>query len=96
MKDAGVTPQFIHEAIDMHTLISFVSAGLGIAIAPSSLANYRIPSVRARDVDTAPPWETAIAFRKDVDHPAAKAFVDLVLNTYGHAARQPGELAAAR
>jgi DNA-binding transcriptional LysR family regulator len=80
---AGVTPVFSLEASDMYTLISLVSAGLGVAIAPVSLANYRVPGVCMRDLENAPASQIAVALRKDVDHPAARAFVDLTLEARG-------------
>lgn len=79
LRDAGATPALITEANDMYTLISLVSAGVGVAIGPSSLQTYGLPNVTVRDIAALPPSKIAIAFREKALQPAAKAFVDLAI-----------------
>lgn len=75
LQEASVRPTSMHEATDMYTLISLVSAGVGVAIAPASLENYRLPDVVIRDLPEARPSEIGLVHRDDLDHPAALAFV---------------------
>ena len=63
----------------MHTLMSLVSAGVGIAIAPASVGRYGLPHVVARDLRDMPPSTVVMAFREDEAAPAARAFIDLTL-----------------
>jgi DNA-binding transcriptional LysR family regulator len=79
LKDAGAVPASIYEANDMYTLVSLVSAGVGIAIAPASVVNYRLPGVVVRDAGRLPMSEVALGYRKGLKHPAAQAFIDLTL-----------------
>jgi DNA-binding transcriptional LysR family regulator len=82
MVDAGVRPSKSHEASDMYTLISLVSAGVGIAIAPASVMNYRLPDIVVRDLRDAPPSEIALLYRAGVDHPVASAFIRMAVGMY--------------
>lgn len=75
LSDAGIRPAAIHEASDMYTLSLLVAAGVGIAIAPASLKNYRLPGVIIRDLPGLQPAEVAIVHREGIDHPAALAFI---------------------
>jgi DNA-binding transcriptional LysR family regulator len=82
LKDAGAVPAAIHNASDMYTLVSMVSAGVGIAIAPASVANYRVPGVVVRAVAGLPLSEVALGFREGLEHPAAQSFINLTLATH--------------
>ncbi|HEY0328449.1 MAG TPA: LysR family transcriptional regulator [Rhodopseudomonas sp.] len=75
MQQAGIRPAATHAASDMYSLISLVSAGVGIAIAPASLQHYRLPNVVIRDLQGIRPSEVALAHRDGIDHPAALAFI---------------------
>lgn len=77
LQDAKVRPSSTHEANDMYTLISLVSAGVGIAIAPASLMNYRLPNIAVRDMGNVYKSEIGLVHRHDLEHPAAMAFVRL-------------------
>jgi len=79
LKDAGATPAAIHEASDMYTLVSLVAAGVGLAIAPASVAHYRLPEVTVRDVGRLPPSEVALGFREGAGNPVAQSFINLTL-----------------
>lgn len=80
LRQADVVPSVIHEAADMYTLLSLVSAGLGLTLAPVSVARYKHDNVIMRDVQGMPMSEIAIAFRPDLSHPAALAFIKLALS----------------
>ncbi|MDF3812445.1 MULTISPECIES: LysR family transcriptional regulator [Rhodopseudomonas] len=75
LQQSGIRPAATHEASDMYSLMSLVSAGVGIAIAPASLRNYRLPNVAIRDLSGIQPSEVALAHREGIDHPAALAFI---------------------
>lgn len=81
LADAGVVPGMVYEATDMYTLLSMVSAGVGVTIAPASVARYGQPDVVMRDLPGLPPSEIAIAYRSDLTHPGALAFIQLALST---------------
>jgi DNA-binding transcriptional LysR family regulator len=82
MQDAGIQPSQTHEASDMYTLISLVSAGVGVAIAPASLVNYRLPDVVVRDIQGVRPSEIALAYRAGIEHPVALAFMRMAVSMY--------------
>lgn len=71
----SIRPSSTHEASDMYTLISLVSAGVGVAIAPASLENYRLPDVVIRNLEGVRPSEIGMLYRDDLDHPTALAFM---------------------
>jgi DNA-binding transcriptional LysR family regulator len=79
LRDSGAVPAAIHEASDMYTLVSLVSAGVGIAIAPASVAHYRLPDVVVRDAGRLPLSEVALGFREGLTHPAAQSFIKLTM-----------------
>lgn len=81
---AGLSPRIAQETGEMYTLVSLVSAGLGVAIAPASVENYQIPGIAIRkcpDIDVFS--EIALIILKENNHPAARAFVDLSLKQFG-------------
>ncbi|VBP40644.1 isoleucine biosynthesis transcriptional activator [Burkholderia pseudomallei] len=63
---AGVTPRIGQEAIQMQTIVSLVSAGMGVALVPQSLRNLRRTGVVYRALaDPAPVVETGLVWRTD-------------------------------
>jgi DNA-binding transcriptional LysR family regulator len=80
---AGFSPHVAQEASEMPTLISLVAAGLGVAIAPSSVQLFhQHPGVVVRKLPKGLPHsEIALALRKDDPSPTAKLFVDLAFAT---------------
>jgi len=81
LSEAGVTPSTISEATDMYSLLTLVSAGNGITLAPASVAPYKQDDVVVRDVEGLPMSEIAIAYRPDISHPAALAFIAFALSS---------------
>lgn len=80
LTEFGVRPSLIHEAKDMYTLVSMVSAGMGATIAPASIARYGIPNIAVRDIaDDFPPSQIAMAFHSVVTSPVISAFLDAAL-----------------
>jgi DNA-binding transcriptional LysR family regulator len=76
---AGITPAIEQEAIQMQTIVSLVSAGMGIALVPQSVGNLRRPGVEYRPLAQATPLvETGLAWRRDNTSPVLKGFLDLM------------------
>lgn len=77
LNDQGLNPTIVQEVGEMYTLVSLVSAGIGVAIAPASAQSYNLPGVVARDVPWLPPAEIAIGFHKDNVQPSCRLFIDM-------------------
>ncbi|HEV7814339.1 MAG TPA: LysR family transcriptional regulator [Janthinobacterium sp.] len=76
---AGVTPEIGQEAIQMQTIVSLVSAGMGIALVPQSVSNLMRPGVEYRPLADPPPLvETGLAWRRDNPSPVLAGFLDLL------------------
>jgi DNA-binding transcriptional LysR family regulator len=76
---AGITPVIGQEAIQMQTIVSLVSAGMGIALVPQSVGNLRRPGVEYRPLVQATPLvETGLAWRRDNASPVLRGFLDLM------------------
>jgi DNA-binding transcriptional LysR family regulator len=43
---AGFSPRVSHEVVETSTLVSFVAAGLGIAVVPEGVSKLGVPGVR--------------------------------------------------
>lgn len=79
---AGITPSIGQEAIQMQTIVSLVSAGMGIALVPQSVSNLRRPGVEYRPLAQATPLvETGLAWRRDNPSPVLKGFLELMRRT---------------
>lgn len=66
------------EAIQMQTIISLVSAGLGIALVPASLRNLARAGVNYLDLKNPPVLETGLAWRKDDERPTLRGLLSVV------------------
>lgn len=76
---AGVTPEIGQEAIQMQTIVSLVSAGMGMALVPQSVSNLMRPGVEYRALrDATPQVETGLAWRRDSVSPVLQGFLDLL------------------
>jgi DNA-binding transcriptional LysR family regulator len=79
---AGITPAIEQEAIQMQTIVSLVSAGMGMALVPESVGNLRRPGVEYRPLaHSTPRVETGLAWRRDNTSPVLKGFLDLMRNS---------------
>jgi DNA-binding transcriptional LysR family regulator len=79
---AGITPEIGQQAIQMQTIVSLVSAGMGIALVPQSVSNLMRPGVEYRSLhDPSPQVETGLAWRRDNRSPVLLGFLDLLRNT---------------
>jgi DNA-binding transcriptional LysR family regulator len=75
---AGFAPRVAQEAVQMQTVVSLVSSGLGVAIVPASLLNLRRSGVVYRPVrDPHPKIELRLAWRRDARSTRVARFVEL-------------------
>jgi DNA-binding transcriptional LysR family regulator len=76
---AGLTPAIGQEAIQMQTIVSLVSGGMGLALVPQSVSNLMRPGVEYRALaDPTPLVETGLAWRRDNASPVLKGFLELL------------------
>jgi DNA-binding transcriptional LysR family regulator len=72
----GFSPHVVQEASQTHAVIGLVSAGIGVALVPSSAQEIRLRGVELRPLaERSPQVGTALAWRSDDDSPTLKAFV---------------------
>jgi len=77
-RSRGHQPIIPQEAIQMQTIISLVSAGLGMALVPASLRHLARTGVRYLALEQgAPELETGLAWRKADEAPTLAALVDI-------------------
>jgi DNA-binding transcriptional LysR family regulator len=78
-REAGITPVIGQEAIQMQTIVSLVSAGMGLALVPQSVANLMRPGVEYRALaDPTPLVETGVSWRRDNSSPVLQGFLELL------------------
>lgn len=76
---AGLTPRIGQEAIQMQTIVSLVSAGMGVALVPQSLRNLRRTGVVYRPLrESVPAIETGLVWRTAQVSPVLAGFIDIV------------------
>lgn len=76
---AGITPVIGQQAIQMQTIVGLVSAGMGLALVPQSVANLMRPGVEYRALaDPTPRVDTGIAWRRDNPSPVLQGFLELL------------------
>lgn len=74
----GGRARIAQEAIQMQTIISLVSAGMGIALVPASLRNLARAGVSYLDLGgAAPVLETGIAWRRGDSTPTIERFISI-------------------
>ncbi len=77
-QEAGFLPRVEQEAVQMQTIISLVSAGLGVSLIPESLRNLGRRGVRYRSTARPTPrTEIALAWRKGNDAPVLRQFLEV-------------------
>lgn len=73
---AGFSPQVAQEAIQMQTVVSLVSSGLGVAIVPASIANLGRRGVAYREIaDPHPRLDVWLAWRRGALSAAGSDFL---------------------
>lgn len=77
--DAGIVPVIGQEAIQMQTIVSLVSAGMGLALVPQSVSNLMRPGVEYRGLGGRSPLvELGLCWRRDNASPVLRGFLDLL------------------
>ncbi|WP_309491428.1 LysR family transcriptional regulator [Trinickia mobilis] len=88
---AKLTPRIGQEAIQMQTIVSLVSAGMGVALVPQSLRNLRRTGVVYRPLaEAVPVVETGLVWRTAEVSPVLAGFIDIV-RTHAAVVEEPGE-----
>ncbi|CAB3637151.1 LysR family transcriptional regulator [Paraburkholderia rhynchosiae] len=91
---AGLAPRVGQEAIQMQTIVSLVSAGMGVALVPQSLRNLRRTGVVYRPLsESVPAIETGLVWRTAEVSPVLAGFIEIVR---AHAATVEAQPAASR
>lgn len=91
---AQFSPKIVQEAEQIHTIVELVAAGLGIALAPASLATLQRPDVAYRPLAASARTsvQTGIAWHRD----RASAIVDTFVRTAIEAVREASAARPAR
>ncbi|MEO8004145.1 MAG: LysR family transcriptional regulator [Betaproteobacteria bacterium] len=77
-KAAGFSPRVEQEAIQMQTIVSLVSAELGVALIPASMMHLRRTGVIYKELrGGSPPMEIHLVWRRGDDLPALRVFIDV-------------------
>jgi len=80
----GVIPRIGQEAVQMQTILSLVSAGLGVALVPRSMVNLGRTGVRYLPLEgEAPEIETGLVWRRDDASPALRRFIEVARSVAG-------------
>jgi DNA-binding transcriptional LysR family regulator len=83
-RDAGFSPRIGQEAIQMQTIISLVSAELGVALIPASLRNLQRTGVVYKTLrESSPMTEIHLAWRRGDSLPVLRSFLDLARKAAG-------------
>jgi DNA-binding transcriptional LysR family regulator len=76
---ADLTPRIGQQAIQMQTIVSLVSAGMGVALVPQSLRNLRRTGVVYRPLrEAVPAVVTGLVWRTAEVSPVLAGFIDIV------------------
>lgn len=92
LRNAGVTPRIVQRATQPHTVISLVSAGLGVAVVPDASAHIHIEGVvyRELDADNRPKPEIHLCWRTDNNSPLLRNFLATAREVVMQQASQAG------
>ncbi len=74
-EQGGFAPLIAARATDYLTIVTMVSAGIGLAAVPASFSNISIPGVRYRQVNLKQEARIALSYRRDERAPAVKRFI---------------------
>jgi DNA-binding transcriptional LysR family regulator len=78
---AGFTPQIVQEGIQMQTIISLVSAAMGVSILPASIQQVQRQGVVYKPLQTGSPQVSiAIAWRSSDISPTVQRFLEIALD----------------
>jgi DNA-binding transcriptional LysR family regulator len=76
-RDAGFSPNVVHETSPQQTIVGLVAAGIGLSLVPACLKSIKIPGVTYRPLtDAGLTFDTVVAWRRDDLSPALMRFLD--------------------
>jgi DNA-binding transcriptional LysR family regulator len=77
---AGVAPRFVQHVSQDHTVLSLVSAGLGVSLVPRSAVQLGFPSIKFREIELPPSVgaELFAAYRSDNEEPVMRRVLELL------------------
>ncbi|KAA0976088.1 LysR substrate-binding domain-containing protein [Paeniglutamicibacter gangotriensis] len=76
-RQAGFSPHIVQEAQETSTLLSFVSAGMGVALVPTARRMFGLQGLVFRQLRNAPAVDLAVAWKTDNETALLKKFLDL-------------------
>lgn len=83
-RQAGFTPHVVQESIQLHTIITLVSAGIGVAIVPASAKKLQLDDVVYRELqDVKIRTEIVLAWHLNYLSPVTLKFIDLAKQLHG-------------
>ena len=73
---AGITPNFVQFAREIHTMLALVGAGIGVALVPAAAGTLGFANVMLREINLYPTVfsELTLVWRKSSDNPALRLF----------------------
>ncbi|WP_315701190.1 MULTISPECIES: LysR substrate-binding domain-containing protein [unclassified Bradyrhizobium] len=76
---AEVLPRYVQHLSQIHSILSMVRAGLGVAIVPQAASSLKIADVKLRPLKlrNAAPVELFMVWRREHDNPLLPALVDI-------------------
>lgn len=77
---AGFHPNVAQEASETSALLSFVAAGAGVALVPTTAAAFSVHNITVRQLADAPQVELAVAWRRGAGSELLRNFVSLIEN----------------
>ncbi|PKU23184.1 LysR substrate-binding domain-containing protein [Telmatospirillum siberiense] len=82
---AGVAPNYVQYAIQTHSILALVNAGIGLAVVPESARNLHPDGVVLRDFpsEAKASTELFLAWRDGNENPAASVLSELILREFG-------------
>jgi DNA-binding transcriptional LysR family regulator len=78
-QQANFSPKVTQEANQMQTIISLISAGMGVTLVPASLQNLMRTGIVYRTLqEPTPKVETAVVWRRDDTSPVVHGFLNVI------------------
>lgn len=76
-RKVGFTPQVVQETTETSTLLSFVSAGMGVALLPTARRMFALQGIVFRQLRNAPTVDLAVAWKTGNETALLNKFIDL-------------------